>query len=109
MAAWYVLYDYHDNILCQNTTVVYCTNTTDHTEQIEPVQSPGPENDFLYAADYPHQDLKKNTCENCDLRRLEPRGRQRGDVKIHYGTIGSGDVVLKDATGFCVLKWKPQE
>lgn len=62
---------------------------------------PGPENDHLYPADYPHQ-LKGSSCEEggCDPGQLIKRLANEEDdsfVVVHSGTIASGDLVLKDA------------
>ncbi|KAJ0425969.1 hypothetical protein BJY00DRAFT_324414 [Aspergillus carlsbadensis] len=63
---------------------------------------PGKGPDRLFTSDYPH-DLALATCNSCDTRRLQPR-RIRHDSKtnthnprIHYGTIASGNRVVRDA------------
>ncbi|KAL3482117.1 nucleoside phosphorylase domain-containing protein [Aspergillus californicus] len=57
---------------------------------------PGLEEDNLFTAEYTHG--TDATCKNCDHERVVPR-RPRPDVepRIHYGTIGSANVVVKDA------------
>ncbi|CAG8981974.1 hypothetical protein HYALB_00004839 [Hymenoscyphus albidus] len=60
------------------------------------VVSPGRGEDLLYVADYPHK-IGEETCRNCDGTRLVKREEWPVDnVKVNYGTIGSGDVVVKD-------------
>ncbi|CAG8956321.1 hypothetical protein HYFRA_00003701 [Hymenoscyphus fraxineus] len=59
-------------------------------------KSPGRGEDLLYVADYPHK-IGEETCQNCDGTRLVKREERTVDnFKVHYGTIGSGDVVVKD-------------
>lgn len=58
---------------------------------------PGHENDKLYAPDYIHQDDNK-ACDSCDSEQQLPRTpRKSTDPVIHYGTIASGNQVIKDA------------
>ncbi|KAF5656320.1 Pfs domain-containing protein [Fusarium circinatum] len=59
--------------------------------------SPGPDDDHLYAADYVH--AGGSTCENCDKRYIVSRPpRKDQNPRIFYGTIASGNQVIKDAT-----------
>ncbi|KAJ6258208.1 Nephrocystin-3 [Drechslerella dactyloides] len=55
----------------------------------------GRENDALYKADYEHEG--GSTCELCHYEELVPR-KSRNDTHpvIHYGTIASGNQVIKD-------------
>lgn len=58
---------------------------------------PGHENDKLYASDYIHQDDNK-ACDSCDSEQQLPRTpRKSTDPVIQYGTIASGNQVIKDA------------
>ncbi|KAF2676413.1 hypothetical protein K458DRAFT_468569 [Lentithecium fluviatile CBS 122367] len=53
----------------------------------------GPE--ILFHADYDH--IRGHTCDSCDPSRRsnrEPRGRKE-DVAVHYGTIASGNKVMR--------------
>lgn len=53
--------------------------------------------DVLFAANYNH--VGGATCEQCNKKRIverQPRGN--GDITIHYGTIASGNQVMKNAT-----------
>jgi nucleoside phosphorylase len=55
----------------------------------------GEEHDQLFEATYPHQGGA--TCRNCDrTKAVERRSRHDTDPEIHYGTIGSGNTVIKD-------------
>ncbi|KAI9853698.1 MAG: hypothetical protein M1813_001837 [Trichoglossum hirsutum] len=52
--------------------------------------------DILFEPDYGH--IEGQTCDQCSRDRIverPPRGRQ--EPVVHYGTIGSGNVVMKDA------------
>lgn len=56
-----------------------------------------PSSDKLYRADYRHR--SGNTCDQCDHtglveRPLRPSNRA---IAVHYGTIASGNTVMKDA------------
>jgi len=63
----------------------------------------GPENDLLFEAGYPHQGHA--TCTQCDLTRKNPRvPRADNNPRIHYGTIGSANVVIKDSVTRDILK-----
>jgi nucleoside phosphorylase len=51
--------------------------------------------DILFEASYPHVDGK--SCAECDRGREVKRSpRNSTDVVVHYGTIASGNVVMKD-------------
>ena len=55
----------------------------------------GTEYDRLFEAGYPHQG--GSTCGKCDLTKVVKRESRRNlDPEIHYGTIGSGNAVIKD-------------
>ncbi|KAK1252117.1 hypothetical protein MKX08_003304 [Trichoderma sp. CBMAI-0020] len=59
--------------------------------------NPGPQNDCLYAADYIHGDGM--TCDNCDRTRLVSRPQRDSSSPVaFYGTIASGNRVMKDGT-----------
>lgn len=60
----------------------------------EQFQYPGEENDELFEASYEHG--KEETCLKCDRSKLIKRSsrKQRGTV-IHYGTVASGNSVIK--------------
>lgn len=53
--------------------------------------------DRLYAADYLHADGQK--CDQCDSHSVVARPERRNHriLHVHYGTIASGNSVLKDA------------
>jgi nucleoside phosphorylase len=55
----------------------------------------GADNDILFESTHPH--LKGRTCKDCDRTGLVDRDtRPDTDPQIHYGTIGSGNAVIKD-------------
>jgi nucleoside phosphorylase len=57
----------------------------------------GPENDQLFKMDYLHEG--SGTCRKCDSNQIVERVHRRNtQPKIHYGTIGSGNGVIKDGT-----------
>ncbi|KAL5335586.1 pfs domain-containing protein [Aspergillus crustosus] len=59
-------------------------------------QHPGLDQDELFCSDYAHQG--GSSCEECDREQTVPRPPRRDiDPRIHYGTIGSANMVLKDA------------
>ncbi|CAG8891769.1 unnamed protein product, partial [Penicillium egyptiacum] len=53
--------------------------------------------DLLYASEYPHTDGQN--CNGCDSHSVvdRPERRSHRSLFIHYGTIASGNSVLKDA------------
>jgi ankyrin repeat protein/nucleoside phosphorylase len=51
--------------------------------------------DTLYRADYDHK-KGEATCKNCDMDYVVPRNEQR-EVTVHYGTIASGNRVIRNA------------
>ncbi|EPS45571.1 hypothetical protein H072_456 [Dactylellina haptotyla CBS 200.50] len=56
----------------------------------------GEENDILFQHSYSHQ--SGNTCLGCAKDMVVPRlQRESKSPKIHYGTIGSSNIVVKDA------------
>ncbi|KAJ9656807.1 hypothetical protein H2198_004695 [Neophaeococcomyces mojaviensis] len=58
---------------------------------------PVAERDQLFVTAYKHQ--LGPTCDQCDEQQTVPRpDRPNNRPKIHYGTIGSANVVVKDAT-----------
>ena len=57
---------------------------------------PGMDRDQLYRASYTHQ--SGTTCDQCDPRQTISRpARPDNEPRIHYGTIGSANLVVKDA------------
>jgi hypothetical protein len=55
----------------------------------------GVEHDRLFEATYAHEG--GTTCQNCDRTKVVERpSRYDTDPDIHYGTIGSGNTVIKD-------------
>ncbi|KAJ6031611.1 hypothetical protein N7540_002343 [Penicillium herquei] len=60
---------------------------------------PGIGSDLLFNSDYKHQPRNEEpeTCENCDQKQRVRRVRRNRNPQIHYGLIGSGDSVIRDA------------
>ncbi|KAM6538209.1 hypothetical protein FALCPG4_000090 [Fusarium falciforme] len=61
---------------------------------------PGSEKDILFRPDYPH--LRGDDCDACNedqnpKNMVERKPRKSNNPKIHYGNIGSGNMVIKDA------------
>ncbi|GAM33837.1 hypothetical protein TCE0_013r01029 [Talaromyces pinophilus] len=70
------------------------------SQLIHPPLKPYPGEDFdqLYDANYEH--IKgEGQCNRCDKQRLVPRvaGNRAGSPRVFYGTIASGNAVIKDA------------
>jgi len=58
---------------------------------------PAAERDQLFVTAYKHQ--PGPNCDQCEKQQTVPRPpRQNNQPKIHYGTIGSANVVVRDAT-----------
>ncbi|KAB8207307.1 Phosphorylase superfamily protein [Aspergillus parasiticus SU-1] len=56
---------------------------------------PGQERDYLFRADYDHEGSNP-TCENCDsARTVDRKVRMQNTPVVHYGTIASGNQVIK--------------
>ncbi|KAJ4988027.1 hypothetical protein SVAN01_06439 [Stagonosporopsis vannaccii] len=51
--------------------------------------------DILFQADYTH--VGGTTCNGCDMERAVIRGVRTQDLVVHYGTIASGNKVIKNA------------
>jgi nucleoside phosphorylase len=58
---------------------------------------PGEERDLLFESTYKHPRFS-STCEHCDHDRLIRRPKRHSQTPaIHYGSIATGNVVIKDA------------
>jgi nucleoside phosphorylase len=58
---------------------------------------PDPNSDVLFEDAYDHVEGEK-TCERCDTLNIVPRTpRVHNNIVVHYGTIASGNRVMKDA------------
>ena len=54
--------------------------------------------DKLYKTTYQHYDSNQETCDNCsNLELVNRTPRNTGEPKVHYGTILSGNCVIKNA------------
>ncbi|RVD89554.1 uncharacterized protein DFL_000557 [Arthrobotrys flagrans] len=66
-----------------------------HPHMKQHFEHQGTENDLLYAADYTH--VNGSECAQCDPNRLVDRPPRKSlNPKIFYGTIGSGNQVMKN-------------
>ncbi|KIW33603.1 uncharacterized protein PV07_00439 [Cladophialophora immunda] len=55
-----------------------------------------PEHDLLFEANYTHV-VEGHTCDQCNKEKLVPRlSREPPGSMVHYGTIASGNQVIKD-------------
>lgn len=56
--------------------------------------------DNLYQADYQHLDEADKKCTNCVKKRLVKQSARRvdGESTVHFGTVASGNQVIKDGT-----------
>ncbi|PGG98005.1 hypothetical protein GX51_07047 [Blastomyces parvus] len=62
-----------------------------------PLKDPRSSKDLLFEATYPHPE-KMSTCQACDPSRLVNReAREEDSPEVHYGTIGSSNMVIKDS------------
>lgn len=62
---------------------------------------PDSETDILFEAEFIHEDKASDSCDSCLRVAGKVKERtQRADkeLKVHYGTIASGDELLRDAT-----------
>ena len=57
---------------------------------------PGSELDQLYKAEYNHQYPDDETCDSCNICNLVPRSIRDNNPFYHYGTIASGNLVIRD-------------
>ncbi|EEU44035.1 uncharacterized protein NECHADRAFT_74034 [Fusarium vanettenii 77-13-4] len=69
-------------------------------DDLEDCAYPGPEKDILFRPGYRH--LGGDDCDACNEDQnvkniVERKSRKANDPKIHYGNIGSGNMVMKDA------------
>ena len=64
--------------------------------------------DSLFQADYLHQEpASDGVCTECDLEYREQRlERTTNDPDIHFGLIGSGNLIIRDATKRELLREK---
>jgi hypothetical protein len=60
---------------------------------------PGATLDKLFQEDYSHVDEEDTSCEQClPMYRVPRAERKSTDPKVHYGTIGSGGLVVSDVS-----------
>ncbi|EPS40245.1 hypothetical protein H072_5937 [Dactylellina haptotyla CBS 200.50] len=74
-------------------------NFVKHLERCEVSRFPRPDpsEDTLYEADYHHPE-GSNDCKSCDSnRKVDRPQRAKRDFEIHFGTIATGDTVMRDA------------
>ncbi|KAF3393739.1 putative ankyrin repeat protein [Penicillium rolfsii] len=74
---------------------------TDNPSMADKFKHPGSANDRLFKSDVIHKEGKKS-CKHCcglnDINLVKRKDRPNSVLHIHYGTIGSADQVMKDAT-----------
>jgi nucleoside phosphorylase len=58
--------------------------------------NPGSQQDQLYKADYSHRYPSDDTCERCGVDYLVPRPMRDNGPFYHFGTIASGNLVIRD-------------
>lgn len=85
-----------------NRIAEYIRRMDDQEEYQQPII------DRLYKTDYQHLDGKD--CERCDINNVvqRPERRLHRAVAVHYGTVASGNSVLKDANIRDVYAQNPQ-
>ncbi|KAL4878152.1 hypothetical protein BJY04DRAFT_221299 [Aspergillus karnatakaensis] len=66
-------------------------------EKLPGFQSPGPERDVLFKAGYEHS-LGETCSNNCDEGELIQRCIRGENPVVHYGTIASGNLVMRKGT-----------
>lgn len=77
-------------------------NLQSHLEMIANLkfrrEKAGPDVLFKPTYDHPEELKEKRSCEGCDTNQKEKREeRDSTEVKVHYGTIASGGLVVKSA------------
>ena len=80
-----------------NKIIKYLSETFNKVPAMEDEYScPGVDQDQLFEASYNHKGGK--TCAQCDRRKVVERApRKKTTPRIHYGTIGSANEVIKDS------------
>lgn len=81
------------------------TERLDVFQQRPEFRYPGTDNDQLFLPDYDHV-ADQPTCASCDRDKLVQRPPRQGRTRIHYGTIASGNQVMKDARTRDALRQK---
>ena len=88
-------------VMSQHSAVGHNTHFSDYVDlaknQNLPPEFTYPtgEVDQLFMSDYPHV-AKAATCETCDLSKLVIRDPRDSKPVVHYGTIASGNMVMKN-------------
>ncbi|RYP19648.1 hypothetical protein DL765_003241 [Monosporascus sp. GIB2] len=59
-------------------------------------KDPGPEHDELFEAEYVH-DRNHKSCGQCNTHKIKRKPRPENHPIVHYGSIASGNQVMKDA------------
>lgn len=84
----------------QSNAMLGESTLSDHLSTLERIPTfrrrmAGP--DFLFEAAYNHE--HGATCDRCSVESRQPRPEREGqaEVMVHYGTIASGNKVMKDA------------
>ncbi|KIL83944.1 pfs domain protein [Fusarium avenaceum] len=58
-------------------------------------QRPSNELDVLFESSYDYDHLETGNCQKCDLKRSIPRKTRNQQTIVHFGTIASGNQVIK--------------
>ncbi len=66
--------------------------TSSHSEH----PYPGSEKDQLFKAEYKHRFSNDDTCDRCNKLNLVTRSKRDSHPFYHYGTIASGNLVIRD-------------
>ena len=79
----------------------FCSETLQRIPDMREDYDRPKQEDNLYLPDYEHDDRNHgyDNCEKCDLSKLQPRPQHRSsptEPRIHYGTIASGNMIIKD-------------
>ncbi|KAL2839313.1 hypothetical protein BJX68DRAFT_258903 [Aspergillus pseudodeflectus] len=64
-----------------------------HFKSLPGFESPSSEQDVLFEAEYEHDG--GDTCKDCDRYRAVRQGSREKGIVVHYGTIASGNLVMR--------------
>jgi nucleoside phosphorylase len=64
-----------------------------HFKSLPGFESPSSEQDVLFEAEYKHDG--GDTCKDCDRYKAVRRGSREKRIVVHYGTIASGNLVMR--------------
>ncbi|KAL4911194.1 hypothetical protein BDW74DRAFT_172659 [Aspergillus multicolor] len=67
-----------------------------HFRSVPGFELPNSEQDVLFKAEYEH--AGGETCKDCDTDRMIQRDPRENGIAVHYGTIASGNLVMRSGT-----------